>query len=324
MSQAPKTGSTRKAGPVAPVVAATASSAASRTSSAGPVQQDMRSSVRTPEPEPGFGDPYKMLADCRRVLVAKELTNAAKFINCVVGFCGVTRYRYYVKDAATGRDLFKAKLSYSSSWSSCSGATKHNYTLDIFTLPLDGSKVLKDQAKHGMFVSTSSSEKSALAAGGHGVMDMRNAETLGKVIPSPAGSFTIKDGSSATAFRVALPVSVGYGATSSEMLVEDGATTALVGRIVKQWGRSDNDWTFMCCCGSGGENGTFTLDMAAVSNVRKRALLVVAAILADGVSFQFRAAPPALLTNPSDDSPIRPKAETTTAEEKKSLVAGSS
>ena len=294
-------------------------SSSKRTSSAeAPLQQ----AIRTPEPEAGFGDPYKMLADCRRVLIFKELTSTAKMINCVVGICGVTRYRYFVKDAATGRDLFKAKLSYSSPLSTCSGAAKHNYTLEIFTLPLDGSTVLKDQAKKGLFIGTSSSEKSALASGGHGVMDLRNAETLGRVIPSPAGSFTVKDASSSTVFRIALPVSVGYGGASSEMLIEDGATTALVGRVVKQWGRSDNDWTLMCCCGTGGENGSFTLDMSAVSNVKKRALLVTAAILSDGVSFQFRAAPPAILPGPADDSPIRPRPERT--EEKKSLISSSS
>ncbi len=294
----------------------------SRTPSAEPpAQQSIKPGIKTPEPEPGFGDPYKLLADCRRVIISKELTNAAKMVNCVVGVCGVTRYRYYVRDAATGRELFKAKLSYSSSWSTCSGAQRHNYTLDIFVLPLDGSKVLKDQAKKGLFIGTSSSEKSALASGGHGVMDLRNAETLGRVIPSPAGSFTVKDGSNATAFRIALPVSVGYGATTSEMLVEDGATTAQVGRIVKQWGRSDNDWTLMCCCFNGTENGTFTLDMSAVSNVKKRALLVVAAILADPVAFQFRAAPPSILPGPADDSPIRPKHD---QEEKRSLISGSS
>jgi hypothetical protein len=296
-----------------------ASGSVSRAGSRDPPAQQ---SFKVPEVEPGFGDPYKMLADCRRVLVSKELSSAAKMINCVVGVCGVTRYRYFLKDAATGRDLFKAKLSYSGSWSTCSGAPKHSYTLDIFTLPLDGSTVLKDQAKKGLFISTSSSEKSALASGGHGVMDLRNGETLGRVIPSPAGSFTIKDAGSATAFRIALPVSVGYGATSSEMLIEDGATTALVGRIVKQWGRSDNDWTLMCCCGASGENGTFTLDMSAVSNVKKRALLVTAAILADGVSFQFRAAPPAVLPGPADDSPIAPKPDRT--EERKSLISSSS
>ena len=310
-----------KRGQPAPVKVGTGS--VSRASSVEPPSQQQIMGIRTPEPEAGFGDPFKLLADCRRVTISKELTSAAKVINCVVGVCGVTRYRYYIRDAATGRELFKAKLAYSSSWSNCSGAPKHNYTLDIFTLPLDGSTVLKDQAKKGLFLGTSSSDKSALASGGHGVMDLRNAETLGRVIPSPAGSFTIKDGSSATAFRIALPVSVGYGATTSEMLIEDGATTAQVGRIVKQWGRSDNDWTLMCCCCTGSENGTFTLDMSAVSNVRKRALLVAAAILADPVSFQFRAAPPApLFAGPADDSPIRPKASE--QEEKKSLVANSS
>lgn len=299
----------------------TAASRVSSTEPAGaPVQQDIKSGVKAPVVEAGFPDPYKLLADSRRVLITKELTNKAKLINCVFGFCGVTRYRYFVKDAATGRDLFKAKLSYSTSCNMCAGSTRHNYTLDIYSIPLDGSTVLKDQAKRGLFVGTSSSEKSALASGGHGVMDLRNAETLGRVIPSPAGSFTVKDGSGATAFRIALPVSVGYGSSTSEMLIEDGATTALVGRIVKQWGRGDNDWTLMCCCSGSTENGSFTVDMSAVSNVKKRALLMVSGILADAASFQFRAAPPALL-QPADpsDSPIAPKGE-----EKKSLLSSSS
>lgn len=286
-----------------------------------PRQQDIPRGIKTPPPEHGFPDPYRLLADSRRVLISKELGAKAKFVNCVFGFCGITRYRYYVKDAATGRELFKAKLSYSTSCNVCAGGTRHNYTLDIFSLPLDGSLTLKEQANKGFFIGTSSSEKSTLASGGHGVMDMRNAETLGRVIPSPSGSFTVKDGASVTAFRIALPVSVGYGATSSEMLIEDGATTTLVGRIVKQWGRGDNDWTLMCCCSSSGGNGNFTLDMSAVSNVKKRALLLVAGILADGVSFQFRAAPPAVLAPPSPDSPIAPKH--TSEEEKKSLISNS-
>lgn len=307
-----------------PVSSSAPKTAGSRVSSAepAPVQQDIKAGLKTPPVESGFPDPYKLLADSRRVLITKELTNKAKFINCVFGFCGVTRYRYFVKDAATGRDLFKARLSYSASCNLCAGSNRHNYTLDIYSIPMDGSTVLKDKAKRGLFLGTSSSEKSTLASGGHGVMDLRNAETLGRVIPSPAGSFTVKEGSGATAFRIALPVSVGYGSSTSEMLIEDGATTALVGRIVKQWGRGDNDWTLMCCCSGTTENGSYTVDMSAVSNVKKRALLMVAGILADATSYQFRAAPPALIqSNDISDSPIAPKPN---VEEKKSLLSSSS
>ena len=256
-----------------------------------PGQQNMGS---VPAPEPGFPDPYKLLADARRVTISKELSGTAKMLNCMFGLCGVTRYRYYVRDAVTGRDLFKAKLSYAAACNVCSGGVRHNYTLDLYSLPLDGSKVLKDQARKGMFLSTSSSAKSTIASGGHGVMDLRNTETVGRLIPSAAGAITVKDGSGATALRLAVPVKVGHGSAASEMLIEDGATTALVGRLVKQWSRGDNDWSLLCCCASGTESGPFTLDMSAVSNVKKRALLVMAGIIADAVAFDFRAAGPAV------------------------------
>ena len=282
-----------------------------------PFQQAM-AGARTPPLESGFPDPYKLLADSRRVVVTKELSHQAKMVNCVFGFCGVTRYRYYVRDAATGRDLFKAKFSYASSCNVCAAGTRHNYSLDLYIMPLDGSINLKEKAHKGLFLSTSSSEKSAVSTGGHGVMDLRNSETIGRIIPGPTGSLTVKDGSSSLAFRVAVPINAGYGGRASEMLIEDGATTAQVGRIVKQWGKSDNDWNIICCCAPGRDHGLFTLDMAAVSNVKKRALLVMVSILADAVAFDFRAAGPVSHKSieRADDSPVRPKTE-----EKTSLLA---
>lgn len=243
------------------------------------------------QPEPGFADPYKLLGEARRVAISKELSGTAKLLNCMFGVCGVTRYRYYVRDVASGRDIFKAKLSYASSCNVCASGVRHNYTLDLYSLPLDGSKILKDQARKGMFLSTSSSAKSTVASGGHGVMDLRNTETIGRVIPSNAGAIAVKDAGGATVLRIAVPVRAGSAA--SEMLIEDGATTALVGRLVKQWGRGDNDWSLMCCCASGpGGSGSYVLDMSAVSNAKKRALLVMAGIVADAVAFDFKAAGP--------------------------------
>jgi hypothetical protein len=275
-----------------------------------PAQESMVANTNVPIPENGFPDPYRLLADTRRVVISKELTYQAKIINCVFGFCGVTRYRYYIRDAATGRDLFKAKLSYSSTCNVCAGGKRHNYSIDLFLLPLDGSTTLKDQAKKGIFLSTSTSDKSPISSGGHGVMDMRNMECLGRIIPSPSGSITVKDGSGSVAFRIAVPISTGYGGISSEMLIEDGTTTSLVGRITKQWGKSDNDWNLMCCCANGQEHGLFTLDMSAVSNVKKRALLILAGIAADAVAFDFRAAAPVTPgVERDDDSPIRSKTD---------------
>jgi len=285
--------------------------------SGGPSQQTM-GGVRTPQLESGFPDPYRLLAESRRVLIAKELTQQAKLINCVFGFCGVTRFRYFVRDAVTGRDLFKAKLSYSSSCNVCAGGTRHNYTLELFLLPQDGSTVLgKDQAKRGLFLSTSTSDKSAIATGGHGVMDMRNMETVGRIIPSPSGAITVKEGTGGVAFRIAVPINTGYGGSSSEMLIEDGATTALVGRLTKQWGKGDNDLNIICCCGNGRDHGAFTLDISAVSNVKKRGLLVMAAIIADAVAFDFRAAAPmSPIRDVDEDSPVKSKID-----EKKPLLS---
>jgi hypothetical protein len=148
-----------------------------------------------------------------------------------------------------------------------------------------------------MFISTSSSPNSPVATGGHGVMDMRNMEAIGRVIPGPTGAITIKDGSQVIAFRIGIPVSAGYGNSTSEMLIEDSATTALVGRIVKSWGNSDSNWNKICCClnSGGAQYGNFMLDMSAVSNVKKRALLITAGILADAVAFSFKAAPPVVI-----------------------------
>ena len=246
-----------------------------------------------PPAEVGFPDPYKLLGDSRKVLIYKELTGRTKFVNCMLGFCGVTRYRYYVRDAISGRELFKAKLSYSTSCNTCS-ATRHIYTLELYCLPLDGSRVLGKDSSRGLFLATSSSPNSTFATGGHGVMDMRNKETIGRVIPGPTGSITIKDGSQSIAFRVGLPVSAGFGNSSSEMLIEDSSTTALVGRLVKSWGRSDNEWNICCCFGpsKNAQYGNFMLDMSAVSNVKKRALLIMSGIVSDAVAFSFRAAPP--------------------------------
>ena len=249
----------------------------------------------------GFPDPYKILADVRKVVIYKELSSTAKCINCLFSVCGVTRYRYYVRDASTGRDIFKAKMSYSASCNVCAGGTRHNYSLDLFLLPLDGSKFLKEQASKALFLSTSTSDKSKIAVGGHGVTDMRNLELIGRLIPSPSGSIAVKDAAQATAFRIALPVSVGFAANSSEMQIEDGSTTALVGRIAKQWGKSDNDMALLCCCWTGTNHGPYTLDISAVSNVKKRALLVMAGIIADAVSFNFRAAPPIVVKEEKDD-----------------------
>jgi len=212
-----------------------------------------------------------------------------------------------VKDAISGKELFRAKFSYSASCNTCAG-TRHNYTLDVFVTPLDGGGggAAIGSARRptsgikkipGMFISTSSSPNSPVATGGHGVMDLRNMETIGRVIPGPTGAVTIKDGSQIIAFRVGIPVSAGYGNSTSEMLIEDSATTALVGRIVKTWGKSDSNWSKLCCCGGGssGQYGNFMLDMSAVSNVKKRALLITAGILADGVAFSFNAAPPIIV-----------------------------
>ena len=276
-----------------------------------PVQQSLSSagsveSGPTAVAESGFPDPFKILADARKVIITKELSGTAKCLNCLFSMCGVTRYRYYVKDATTGKDLFKAKMSYSASCNLCAGATRHNYSLDLYLLPLDGSKFLRDKARKGLFMSTSSSEKSKISAGGHGVTDMRNLDLVGRIIPSPSGSLTVKDGAHSTAFRIAVPVSSGFASNSSEMIIEDGSTTALVGRLSKQWGRSDTDIHFLCCCcGSGREHGPFTLDMSAVSNVKKRALLILAGIIADAVSFEFRAAAPVVVKEiDEDDKPL--------------------
>ena len=246
-----------------------------------------------PPAEVGFPDPYKLLGDSRKVLIFKELTGRTKFVNCMLGFCGVTRYRYYVRDAISGHELFKARLSYSTSCNTCSG-TRHVYTLELYCLPIDGSRVLGKDSQRGLFLATSSSPNTSFATGGHGVMDMRSKETIGRVIPSPTGSITVKDGSQTIAFRIGLPVNSGYGNATSEMLVEDSSTTALVGRVVKSWGRSDNDWNLCCCCGPSGNSqyGNFMLDMSAVSNVKKRALLIMSGIISDAVAFSFRAAPP--------------------------------
>lgn len=250
--------------------------------------------------EVGFPDPYKLLGDLRKVVIVKELSSKTRAINCVLGACGVTRYRYYVRDPASNKDIFKCKFSYSSSCNVCAGGTRHNYTLDMYCIPLDGSRVLGKDSTKGLFVSTASSENSPVATGGHGVMDMRNMETLGRVIPGPTGSFTIKNPGQGIAFRLAAPINSGYGGTSSEMLVEDGSTTALVGRVVKSWTRADSSWDCCCCIGSGGEPcGNYLLDMTAVSVIKKRVLLVVAAIIADGTSFGFRAAPPETATLPT-------------------------
>ena len=244
--------------------------------------------------EAGFPDPYKLLADCRKLSIFKEVTGRSRAVNCVLGLCGVTRFHYFIRDAITGKDLFKAKLSYNASLCNvCSGGTRHNYSLDIFCLPLNGSTVVGREGK-GAFLAASSSATSQVASGGHGVMDLRTKETVGRVIPAPSGSLTVKEGASgATAFRIAIPINVGFGGNTSEMQVEDATTTALVGRLIKTWTKGDSDWTNICCCSFGNEvPGSFLLDMAAVANIKKRALLVVAAILADGVAFSFKAAPP--------------------------------
>ena len=49
-----------------------------------PFQQAM-AGARTPPLESGFPDPYKLLADSRRVVVTKELSHQAKMVNCVLG-----------------------------------------------------------------------------------------------------------------------------------------------------------------------------------------------------------------------------------------------
>lgn len=279
-----------------------------------PAQQSLVSESSSPPeggfvapPESGFPDPFKILADTRKVHFFKEVSPTAKCINCLFGICGVTRYRYFIRDAATGRDLFKAKFSYSTSCNICAGGVRHNYSLELYLLPLDGSKFLKDQAKKGLFLSTSTSPKSQIAAGGHGVMDMRSLKLVGRLIPSPAGSITVKDASQATSLRIAVPIKAGYAANSTEMLIEDATTTALVGRLSKQWKRSDNNMSLLCCCcGSNDEHGAFTLDMSAVSNVQKRALLIMAGIIADAVAFEFRAAAPVVVNEGGndDDKPL--------------------
>lgn len=260
-------------------------------------QQVMGAPSSDPLPVAGYPDPYKLLADARKVYILKEINAHSKVINCVFGFCGITRYRYYVRDAVSGRDLFKAKLAYSSTCNVCAGGTRHNYTLDLACLPLDGSGIAGTE---GAFLSTSSSATSQVATGGHGVMDMRNRETVGRVIPAPSGSFTVKEANNAVAFRVAIPINTGFGGSTSEMLVEEGTTTALVGRIVKNWTSGDNKTA--CCFGSE-KPGPFLIDMTAVSNIKKRALLVVAGIVADGIAFGFRAAP---AVEPSAKPPKEP------------------
>jgi hypothetical protein len=274
-----------------------------------------------PPPEVGFPDPYRILGDSRKVLIFKELTGRTKFVNCMLGFCGVTRYRYYVRDAISGRELFKAKLSYSTSCNTCSG-TRHVYTLELYCLPLDGSRVLGKDSQRGLFMATSSSPNTSFATGGHGVMDMRNKETIGRVIPSPTGSITIKDGSQSIAFRIGLPVSAGYGNTTSEMLIEDSSTTALVGRIVKSWGKSDNECNLCCCCGpsNSSQYGNFMLDMSAVSNVKKRALLIMSGIISDAAAFSFRAAPP--IAVPSGGQGSIESADEADEDTRKPLVGG--
>jgi hypothetical protein len=254
-----------------------------------------------PPAELGFPDPYKQLGEFRKVVVLKEMTQRTRMINCLLGVCGVTRYRYYVKDAVSGRDIFKCKFSYSSSCNVCAGGTRHNYTLDMYCTPLDGSRVLGRDSTKGLFISTASSENSPVATGGHGAMDMRSMETLGRVIPGPTGSITIKSSNQGIAFRIAAPINSGYGGATSEMLIEDGSTTALVGRIVKTWSKGDSAW----CCGGSESPGPFLLDMTAVSNLKKRALLVVAAIIADATAFGFRAAPPVSLGD-AEKHPLNP------------------